>query len=391
MASALQNRRVKGNLRSLRPLPTDVDFSSNDYLGLARDPNQMLVVDLFVRQLAQRHDLPLGATGSRLISGDFGYTHELENEVAEIHGAKAALLFNSGYDANLSVISCLACDVIIYDELIHNSLHMGIRLWLSARKNRRALPFRHNDLNHLRTILGELGNECATVLMESVYSMDGDEGPIHGALDLASEFGAKVVCDEAHGLGVLSATGALSDCTHPALGFCVYTYGKAAGAHGAMVCCPSTMARDYLINYAYPFIYSTALPPHSLAVIRAAYQTLTSVRGSKLRTTLNTLIVEFKDFMRPVLQKYKDVYLLPSETPIQALIVPGNVLCSKLCDLIYAKSKIRLFPIRAPTVSLERVRIVLHANNTFEEVRRLVGLLEESLEELYVVPTVAKL
>jgi 8-amino-7-oxononanoate synthase len=401
MLEALRKRRSKGNLRSLRPHPTAVDFSSNDYLGLSRDPRQIDAVDAAYNLMKSSRNscgappLTLGATGSRLLSGDHDFTHELEASLAQVHGVTAALLFNSGYDANLSVVSCLACDVVIYDELIHNSLHMGLRLWLSAspknddgtRRERRAISFRHNDVQDLRSILQDHQDMCVVVLLESVYSMDGDEAPVHAMLDLAQEHGAKVVCDEAHGLGVVGPTGALAtSMTHPALVFAIYTYGKAAGAHGALVCCPSTTARDYLVNYAYPFIYSTALPPHALAVIRAAYQTLTSQRGDDLRKVLRQRIAEFKSGMQPILQNYEDVYLIPSETPIQALVVPGNTLCSKLCDIVYDRSRIRLFPIRAPTVTLERIRIVLHAHNTHDQVQQLVSLLGKALEQLYSDP-----
>jgi 8-amino-7-oxononanoate synthase len=421
MAEALRKRGSKGNLRSLRPQPSTVDFSSNDYLGLARDPRQKEAVETayyLMMTKSSSSSLPLGATGSRLLSGDHDYTHELESYLAQIHGVPAALLFNSGYDANLSVVSCLACDVVIYDELIHNSLHMGLRLWQSASSSslpsttartttaassdhagttttRLAIPFRHNNVEDLRSILSEHHRRDArttvAVLLESVYSMDGDEAPISDVLDVAHEYGAVVVCDEAHGLGVVGGTntGALAPyMNHPALAFAIYTFGKAAGGHGALVCCPmGTTARDYLVNYAYPFIYSTALPPHALAVIRAAYETLTSRRGDDLRTALRDRIAEFNTAMRPILQRYKDddgdVYLVPSDTPIQALVVPGNILCAKLCDMVYDQSGIRLFPIRAPTVTVERVRIVLHAHNTADQVQRLVAVLGEALEQMY--------
>jgi 8-amino-7-oxononanoate synthase len=426
MAEALRKRGSKGNLRSLRPQPSAVDFSSNDYLGLARDPRQRQAVEAAYHLMMTKSSsssLPLGATGSRLLSGDHDFTHELESYLAQIHGVSAALLFNSGYDANLSVVSCLACDVVIYDELIHNSLHMGLRLWQSASSSsppsttatstiaasndnagtttatttttRLAVPFRHNNVEDLRSILREKHRHDArttvAVLLESVYSMDGDEAPISDVLDVAHEYGAVVVCDEAHGLGVMGSTntGALAPyMNHPALAFAIYTFGKAAGGHGALVCCPmGTTARDYLVNYAYPFIYSTALPPHALAVIRAAYETLTSRRGNDLRTALRDRIAEFKTAMRPILQRYEDedgdVYLVPSDTPIQALVVPGNILCTQLCDMVYDRSGIRLFPIRAPTVTVERVRIVLHAHNTADQVQRLVAVLGEALEQVY--------
>ena len=394
MQNSLTKRDHKGTRRRLlhitpqRMLDSTIDFSSNDYLGLAQSEEQQSVVERCLKGGAS-----LGATGSRLLSGDSPAFHELEAYLARVHRRPAALLFNSGYDANLSVVSSLACDTIIYDEYIHNSLHMGLRL----RTNRTGVSFRHNDVDDMRRVLREQGSDRVVVLIESVYSMDGDVAPIRAMLHVAHEFGAVVVVDEAHGLGLFGAS--TGECRgagvvaqegleeHPALLCTISTFGKAAGCHGAVVC-GSTTFKDYLANFAYPFIYSTALPYHSLVTIRCSYEAMTGSLGDELRARVFSLVLLFRRLMESVLKSQADrsVYLLPSTTPIQALIVPGNERCSKFCETIFrlSQQRIRLFPIKSPTVpsGTERVRIILHAHNTEAQVRELVVFLADGLRGL---------
>lgn len=384
MRAALAKRSSKGNLRTLRVIDDAVDFSSNDYLGLARCHQQQALV----HQRTQGRQQLLGATGSRLISGNLPDFPRIEAYLAQSHGRQHALVCNSGYTANLSVVSCLPVDHILYDEYIHNSLHMGLRLW--ERDTRQAQMFRHNDTDHLRQLLEATTTHQrpAAILVESVYSMDGDIAPLREIMDLAQEYQAVVVTDEAHGFGLFGrkGLGLVEEYyleTHPANLFTIFTYGKAAGAHGAVVCCDSQVAYDYLVNYAYPFIYSTALSPHSLETIRASYETVMSERGTHLRRRLCENIAQFRTAVSRLIRDYPTLSLIESETPIQALVIPGNENVSIFCKVMnrVSQGRITLFPIKSPTVpeNLERVRIVLHSHNTREQIDQLISCIQQSL------------
>jgi 8-amino-7-oxononanoate synthase len=426
MKAALEGRRQKGTLRKLHAaadttindqdtrqlnndLATDqfdtVDFSSNDYLGLAHDPVQHEAVESAYAQLVAVTDVTrlvprLGATGSRLLSGDSTNFHNLEQYIAKRHNRPTAFLCNSGYDANLAVVSSLPADLIIYDEYAHNSLHMGMRLWQAQDpEHKRMMSFRHNSTDDLQQKLQTLlaNNpkldhkvERVMVLIESVYSMDGDVAPVRAMLDVAHQFGAQVIVDEAHGLGIYGpGTGVLAAERveqHPALACSIHTFGKAAGCHGAVVC-GSTVFRDYLVNYGYPVIYSTALPLHSLATIRCSYDTMTGIKGDRLRETVFQLVDMFRKNLEPFLATcHEQVHLLPSTSPIQALMIPDNTACTEFCRRLFTKSnrRIQLYPIKSPTVpqGQERVRIILHAHNTTEQVHTLVLLIQSTLRDM---------
>jgi 8-amino-7-oxononanoate synthase len=438
MKAALEGRRQKGTLRKLhasapattpdtdtRPDDDLIDFSSNDYLGLAHDPDQHAAVESAYEQLVQadatRFVPRLGATGSRLLSGDSPTFHALERYIAGLHNRETAFLCNSGYDANLAVVSSLPADVILYDEYAHNSLHMGMRLWYAQDpEHKRMISFRHNSTEDLQQKLEQLTNNQnkhkadVIVLIESVYSMDGDVAPVRAMLDVAHQFGAQVIVDEAHGLGIYGRinnnysnnnnnnnngsrriTGGVPGGTgvlaaeqverHPALACSIHTFGKAAGCHGAVVC-GSTVFRDYLVNYGYPVIYSTALPLHSLAVIRCSYDTMTGSKGDRLRASVFELVCMFRRTLEPFLATCHRVHLLPSTSPIQALMIPDNTACTEFCNILFVKSnkRIQLFPIKSPTVpkGQERVRIILHSHNTTEQVETLVLLIQSTLRDM---------
>lgn len=422
------------NHESQQRLP-NLDFSSNDYLGLARDYEQKRRVDSryqsllkFQQQTHQDQQPSLGATGSRLLSGDSSFARQLEQRLALWHNRPAALLFNSGYDANVAVMSCLPCDIFLFDEYAHNSLRMGMRLSQSAKNHNHAninqtkvlgaveessgASFQHNCVKDLRRKLETIqttqhhksNDYRVLIVVESVYSMDGDVAPLKAMLDLAYAFGALVLVDEAHGIGIFGnesrGTGVLTQLGlegHPALAGSIHTFGKAAGCHGAVVC-GSVALRQYLWNYGWPLIYSTSLPLHSLVAIECSYETMTSPRGKVLRKHTQDLVYLFRRLLQARLrlgspgtrqnQNSNSVYLLPSTSPIQALVLPtnGNQACTEFCLRVWQISQhtLRLYPIKSPTVpeGMERIRIILHGHNTTAEVYTLVECIRLCLKEM---------
>lgn len=424
MRYQIAKRRQNGSLRTQLPISSlpsgsEWDFSSNDYLGLAQCQKQNRLVDALYQEQEQLkgdsdHGVRLGATGSRLLSGDSLYARNLEEWLAKVHQRPTATIFNSGYDANLSILSStvLPGDLIILDELCHNSLLMGVRM----SRQRVFRTFTHNNVEALQRILKDhrLSHKCCLIVVESVYSMDGDVAPLKEILDLAARYGAQVIVDEAHGLGIYGRTNshqldltakdyptnqpklvttnvkggtgvlaALELEHHPALLCSVHTFGKAAGCHGAIIC-GSQVLRDFLWNYARPFVYSTSLPLHSLVTIKASYMTMTEARGDILRAQTFRWVKLFRDIMEHALSAASSVVTLwPSPSPIQALVMGDNDTCLEFCRRMLDRFKIRLYPIRAPTVPLgqERVRLILHAHNTEHQVRRLCqGLLKTCSE-----------
>ncbi|KAL7533324.1 hypothetical protein ACHAWF_004455 [Thalassiosira exigua] len=448
----LDRRRREGTLRSLMPLPkvTDepsakpasspaIDFASNDYLGLARCRNQHDLVQLeYHRSFHSVSQQPLlGATGSRLLSGDSNLARSLEAKLARFHNRPAALLFNSGYDANLSILSSLPYsggDAMVMDELVHNSLIMGVRM--GRLKENRLFFFKHNNVADLKRVLDEVASSSSTpstilIVVESVYSMDGDISPLTEILELARSTGAAVMVDEAHGLGIFGRTNgqslelttdgnialfdrshckirdnaevsrkggtgvlaALDIERHPALLCSVHTFGKAAGCHGAVVAGSPTLM-SFLVNYARPFVYSTALPPHSLVSIEKAYESMMGSVGESRRKTVFRLVRQFRDEMSKGIGAIKEVYphcdfeLIPSPSPIQAVIVPGNERCILVCQHLRESGKFDVYPIRSPTCpkGKERIRIILHSHNSTDEIRALSNMLLMSLRQLMMLP-----
>jgi 8-amino-7-oxononanoate synthase len=369
----LQERVDSHTLRRLSLPVAAADFYSNDYLGLARNPE---LADLVQRAYAQaREPNRLGATGSRLLSGNSAYAMQLEEKLAGVFRGQAALLFNSGYAANLAVLACLAQkgDLILYDELLHASLREGYRLSFAAHSS-----FRHNDpadlaakLAHARrTVTGAI-----LVVTETVFSMDGDNGALAQILDLCDQFGAQAVVDEAHSTGIFGPGGAGLAC---ALGLenrffaRIYTFGKGMGAHGACVVGSRDLV-DYLINFARPFIYTTAMPLHNLATLWCACDYLAAhpELAEQLQRVVAGYAARTEGLGLPV-----EVKKIVNQSPIQVLVVPGSERCRALAAHLVAHG-CEVRAIVAPTVRAgeERLRICLHAFNTEAELDALAGAL----------------
>ncbi|KAH0536614.1 putative secondary metabolism biosynthetic enzyme [Glutinoglossum americanum] len=249
--SILQNRRSVSALRALTlPLPTTVDFSSNDFLSLSTSP--LLRTTLLQHLRNAPPTTPFGSRGSRLLDGNSSYAEALETDIAAYHNAPAGLIFNSGYDANSGFFACVvqAGDVVVFDEYVHASAREGMRLSRAGRR----VGFQHNSLEGLRGVLGECmegdervrgGERNVFVAVESVYSMDGDLAPLREFVVCMEEMlpagNGYLVVDEAHATGVVGPGGRGLVCE---LGIedrvfaRLHTFGKALGCSGGMYCPP---------------------------------------------------------------------------------------------------------------------------------------------------------
>ena len=270
LEDALVSREARGTRRRLVDPPQGADFSSNDYLGVSRSG----AVRRGVVTRVERDRLSIGSTGSRLLDGDSALHTRVEARIARRFCAEAALLFNSGFDANVSLLTTLPQpgDLVVYDALVHASMHDGMRA-----SRARCIPFAHNSAADLDRVLstelsGGIRASSSNVFLaiEGVYSMDGDTAPIralHAVLEkhVPDKHSRALLVDEAHSAGVYGARGT-GLCA--ALGTCdlarvrLITFGKAFGCAGAAVLC-TPLIRDYLLNYARPLVYSTALSPHT--------------------------------------------------------------------------------------------------------------------------------
>lgn len=355
MQAALDARQAQGLLRKLPPpIGERIDFCSNDYLGFAR----------YLRVDASTSG---GATGSRLISGNSELPEALEQQIATFHSAEAALLFPSGYSANIGLLPAVAGrgDTIVYDKLLHASLRDGIRL-----SQAKALGFAHNDLTDLAKKLKSTEGQVF-VVVESVYSMDGDQAPLAEMVAICQQHDALLIVDEAHGTGVIGTRG---EGLVSALGLehqvwaRVHTFGKAIGSHGAAIV-GSQLLKSYLLNFARSFIYATALPTHTLLSIKAAYESLaTGTEVAHLQDRVKYFLANCPTHLKGA--------LTPSTTPIQAFICPGNTEVMQLASHLQ-ENNFAILPIRYPTVPQgeERLRICLHSFNTNEEIEKLLNVL----------------
>ena len=354
----LNERRIEDAFRRLTISEGTVDFCSNDYLGIVRNGLIEKWISANLHESALRH----GSGGSRLLAGNYALIEETERFLAGFHQAPAALIFNSGYDANLGLLSSVPRrgDTILYDYLSHASIRDGIRLSFAQ-----SFSFAHNDLNDLEKRLKTASGNIF-VATESVFSMDGDKPALQDLILLCKKYGAQLILDEAHATGTIGERGeglAQQLGLQAACFARVYTFGKAAGCHGAVVLGSETL-RDYLVNFSRPFIFSTALPSSAVAAIRAAYEIFPGLRPERDR--LQQLITRFQSATLPFER-------LASDTAIQILIVPGNELVKMLARSLQVTG-LDVRAILYPTVPVgrERLRIVLHGFNTMDELERLI-------------------
>ena len=357
----LNTRQQHGTYRRLKTNQVQIDFCSNDYLGLARSAALKRLVTLEYEQFS---DYLMGATGSRLLSGNHLVYELLETQLATFHHAEAALLFNSGYVANLGIFSAVPQrgDTIFYDEASHASIKEGIRLSLA-----KAYSFKHNSLEDLsRKFKHATGN--AFVAVESVYSMDGDQAPLPELAAFCEKQEAYLIVDEAHSNGLFgpNGEGLVVEQNVAAQVFArIITFGKAIGSHGAAVV-GSVALREYLINFSRPFIYSTALPLHNILAIKTAYSFLPSLQAERYH------LKELSGYLNQKLAAATGIFL-KNPGPINSIYSENVAELKKISERLL-ENNMDVRPVFSPTVPVgkERLRVIIHAFNTREQVDLLL-------------------
>jgi len=365
----LDNRASNNSLRSLGNRSNLVDFSSNDYLGFSTSE---FIFKKAYSILKEHHLQVNGATGSRLLSGNHKLYALTESMIASFHNCEEALIFNSGYDANLGFFSSVPQrnDLIFYDELCHASIRDGIQL--SAAKS---YKYSHNNLNELLALAQRMQpNEGEIyVVTESVFSMDGDTPDLIAMTQLCVTRGYYLVVDEAHAVGVFGEKGSgwVQELGLEQDVFArIVTFGKALGCHGAAIL-GSQALKIYLVNFARSLIYTTGLPPHTLATLCAAYTHISEENRvtEKLHRNISILRLYIKE-------NHLEGHFITSTSPVHCCVIPGN-------DRVKAASeKLREegFDVKAilsPTVpkERERLRLCVHSFNTEDEIKNLVELM----------------
>ncbi len=368
LISKLENRIENQSFREL-PITNDlIDFSSNDYLGFSKSS---LIFDQTHQYLLDKNLKINGATGSRLISGNHQLYQETEDFIADFHQSETALIFNSGYDANVGFFGCVPQrnDIILFDELCHASIRDGILI-----SNAKSYKFNHNDFEDLEEKVKKFQVSSfkfqVYIVTESVFSMDGDCPNLEELIHVSEKYNCLLVIDEAHALGVFGENGQglvqeyqLQDKIFAR----IMTFGKGLGCHGAAILGCQNL-KDYLVNFARSFIYTTGLSPHSVATILMAYQHL-----SKDKTEVEKLrenIVHFNQ--QKSLLGLKPLFVR-SKSAIQSAIIPGNEKVKMIAKTIQEKG-FNVKAILSPTVpeGQERLRICLHNYDSKENISELI-------------------
>ncbi|SFR38058.1 8-amino-7-oxononanoate synthase [Robiginitalea myxolifaciens] len=383
LRAKLSQRQQDDMLRELQPDSRGIDFSSNDYLGFALDFPE------------SPHNIPgdsnnaritRGSTSSRLIRGNHGEYPRTEAAIASFHNADAALVFNSGYSANLGLLASVPqrTDFILYDAQIHASLRDGIRL--SPAKS---YSFRHNDPEHLKERYKQLFPEGRPpesevyLITESLFSMSGTVPDLGRFFNFCQEEDCRLILDEAHAIGVLGPQGkglAAAMEREEACFARVVTFGKALGSHGAAIL-GSESLRQYLINFCRPLIYTTALPPASLIAIREAYELLASDTGQERVRQLRTAIDRFHHEAGAL--GLQDQFG-GGQGAVFNFRVGGNTPTKALSKQL-AAAGYDVRPILSPTVpeGEECLRFCVHSFNSPEEIQGVLTTLY-SLSDTYV-------
>ncbi|WP_396170281.1 aminotransferase class I/II-fold pyridoxal phosphate-dependent enzyme [Flavobacterium sp.] len=379
LTQKLQKREASNALRKLPVSKGLIDFASNDYLGFAHSEE---IFNETHEYLLQNNIKANGATGSRLISGNHNLYAITEDFIANFHQSETALIFNSGYDANVGFFSSVPqrSDVILYDELCHASIRDGITM-----SNAKSFKFQHNNPDDLERILLKLSTQnpepktqnpeprTLYLVTESVFSMDGDCPNLEELVKISKKYHCNLVVDEAHALGVFGDSGQglvqsldLQDKVFAR----IMTFGKGLGCHGAAIL-GSAELKSYLVNFARSFIYTTGLSPHSVATILVAYQHLETEK-----VAMENLKRNIQFFNQEKMQRGLKPLFVYSKSAIQCAIIPGNEKVKSIANQLQ-ENGFDVKAILSPTVpeGQERLRFCLHSYNSDEEISDVLKLL----------------
>ncbi|MBY0487851.1 MAG: pyridoxal phosphate-dependent aminotransferase family protein [Flavobacteriaceae bacterium] len=371
LSQKLEQRKQNNALRKL-PLGNNlIDFASNDYLGFARSEE---IFNQTHNYLLENNLKINGATGSRLISGNHNLYQITEDFIANFHQFEAALIFNSGYDANVGFFSSVPQrnDIILYDELCHASIRDGIQM-----SNAKSYKFQHNDFEDLEKKIKNLelniNNQEIYIVTESVFSMDGDTPNLEELSNLCEKYNCHLVVDEAHALGVFGDFGqglVQSQELQKKVFATIITFGKGLGCHGAAIL-GSQELKNYLVNFARSFIYTTGLSPHSVGTIYVAYQHLKSEKEA-----IQNLKRNIQFFNQEKLQLGLKPLFVYSKSAIQCAIIPGNEKVKSIATQLQ-QNGFSVKAILSPTVpeGQERLRFCLHSYNSEKEISKVLQLL----------------
>jgi 8-amino-7-oxononanoate synthase len=346
-----------------------LSFSSNDYLGLANHP------ELIAAFQSAAVEAGVGGGASHLVTGHHEFHHEAEQALVDFIGVPAGLLFSTGYMANMGVISALMGrdDAIFADKLNHASLNDAARLSRATLHR-----YAHQNLAQLEKLLKQSTANRKLVVVDAVFSMDGDFAPVPELLSLCEQYDAYLLLDDAHGFGVLGKQGrGILNYFNVQSSRVIYmaTLGKAAGVAGAFVGAHATII-DYLIQSAKTYIYTTASPPALAAALVKSVELMRT--DAERQQHLQSLIHLFKSEL-----KLKKWQLMPSITAIQPILVGSNQAALNLSEFLLSRG-ILVPAIRPPTVpkNTARLRVSISAGHTVEDIHQLMNALHEAEELL---------
>jgi 8-amino-7-oxononanoate synthase len=369
---ALEQRSQNQQYRSLAPLTPQnavqvekagrslLNFCHNDYLGLSKHPALIQGAQAAIQQYGT------GATASRLVTGTYPIHEQLERDLAAACGREASLLFNSGFQANATILPLLVDkrSLILADRLVHNSILQGI---LSSPA--KLIRYPHNDLHRLESLLQQNQSyDRVLIVSETLFSMDGDRSDVDRLIELSQQYNAILYLDDAHAIGVLGENGMGLASHRPEIDLVIGTFGKAFGSSGAYVLCSQTM-REYLINFCPGFIYTTGLAPGIVGAIAAALALIPTLNAD--RQHLFQLADTLRSHLHPLGYSTgnSDFHIIP-------LIVGDEAKTLCLSQWLY-EHHILATAIRPPTVAAgtARIRLALSSAHTEAQIHDLINCL----------------
>lgn len=339
-----------------------LDFCSNDYLGLSSHP--------YIKNKSIDYIEKFGtsSSASRLVTGSLEIHHELESQLSELY-KREALIFNSGFQANISIIPALTDrqDIILSDKKCHNSILQGCLL-----SNAKHIRYQHNSFDHLENLLikySEKSDRKIWIVTESLFSMDGDLAPLDNIIDLSEKFGASLYVDDAHSTGLYGVKGLGLAANRDGIDVLIETFGKAVGAFGAVALVSDTL-KKYLINYCSGFIYTTSLPPSVIGSVSAAFELIPDMSEERNNISKNS------DALRLKLNEL-GYNTLESRSQIIPVLTESDHRALELSEKL-KRSGIYISAIRPPTVPKgeSRLRLALTSSHTADAINYLVKSLQ---------------